>query len=375
MTTNVGLLGYGTVGQGVAKIITLEGQLLAQKVGSPLSLKKILARRLDAKRGFPAPPGLMTADPTEIVGSPDIQVVVEVMGGIEPARTYILQALAAGQHVVTANKALLAEHGMEIFEAAAKSGREVLFEAAAAGAIPVIRTLKEGLAANNILSVFGILNGTTNYILTSMTQGGAAFNDALKEAQRLGYAEADPTMDVSGADAAQKLVILTALAYGILPSLDDIKPEGIDSLEPQDFLFAGELGYVIKLLALAALDQEDGRLEVRLHPAMIPKGHLLAGVSGAMNAVMIRGHASGDIFLSGAGAGMMPTASAVVGDVIDAAKIGHGGSALFQPSLGWHSLKSEKVKPASETRTRHYLRFSVKDRPGVLASISGVFAR
>jgi homoserine dehydrogenase len=302
-------------------------------------------------------------------------VVVEVMGGIEPARSYILKALESGQHVVTANKALLATHGKEIFEKAALCKREIFFEAAVAGAIPVIRTLKEGLAANRIQSVFGILNGTTNYILTGMAQYGTAFKDALTEAQKLGYAEADPTTDVEGIDAAHKLVILTALAYGVLPSLDEIRVEGISKLEALDFSFAEELGYVIKLLASANLNSEDGSLEVRLAPAMLPKTHLLAEVGGVMNAVMIRGHASGDIFLSGAGAGMLPTASAVVGDIIDLARLARSESSGASPSLGWQSLKGDHVKPAGDIRSRYYLRFSVLDRPGVLSSLSGVFAK
>jgi homoserine dehydrogenase len=375
MQINVGLLGYGTVGAGVAKIISLEDSLLSRKVGRPLKLAKAAVRDLSARRAFPAPPGLLTTDPREVVGNPDIQVVAEVMGGLEPARTLVLEALESGQHVVTANKAMLAVHGREIFEAAARSGREILFEAAAAGAIPVIRTLKEGLAANRIQSVSGILNGTTNYILTSMSRGGAAFADALREAQELGYAEADPTADVEGADAAHKLVLLTALAYGVLPSLGDVPAEGITRLEPLDFAFARQMGYVIKLLARAALDPEDGLLEVGLHPAMIPEGHLLAGVGGAMNAVMIRGHASGDIFLSGAGAGMMPTASAVVGDIIDVARLAVSGQGKPSPSLGWHSLGAGILKPASEIRSRYYLRFSVHDRPGVLAAIAGALSR
>ncbi|MDR2613330.1 MAG: homoserine dehydrogenase [Deltaproteobacteria bacterium] len=375
MQTNVGLLGYGTVGAGVAKIISLEDSLLSQKVGWPLKLARAVVRDLSGRRSFPAPPGLLTTDPSEVVGNPGIQVVVEVMGGLEPARTLVLRALEAGQHVVTANKALLAVHGREIFETAAQSRREVAFEAAVAGAIPVIRTLKEGLAANRIQSVAGILNGTTNYILTKMSRGGAGFAATLKEAQELGFAEADPTTDVEGTDAAHKLILLTALAYGVLPTLDDIHAEGITGLEPEDFSFAEALGYVIKLLAQASLNSGDGRLEVRLHPTMIPRGHLLAGVSGAMNAVMIRGHASGDIFLSGAGAGMMPTASAVVGDIVEIARLARSESGLSKPSLGWHSLKAETVKPASEIWSRYYLRFSVLDRPGVLASLAGILAR
>jgi homoserine dehydrogenase len=375
MITNVGLLGYGTVGAGVAKIISLEDSLLSQKVGWPLRLAKAAVRDLAASRLFPPPPGLLTQDPYEVVGNPDIQVVVEVMGGLEPARTLILKALSSGQHVVTANKALLATHGREIFERADEAGREVMFEAAVAGAIPVIRTLKEGLAANSIQSLFGILNGTTNYILTRMDKDGLSFADALAEALAAGYAEADPTADVEGHDAAHKLILLTALAYGILPDMESIHTEGITGLEKEEFAFSAELGYVIKLLAVASLNPGDGRLEVRLHPAMLPKGHLLAGVSGVMNAVVIRGHASGDIFLSGAGAGMMATASSVVGDIIEIAR-GEGKlGAQRMPSLGWQSLKAETVKPIGEVRTGYYLRFTVYDRPGVLAAIAGVFSR
>jgi homoserine dehydrogenase len=375
METNVGILGYGTVGTGVAKIILEEPALLSQKIGHPLKLRKVVVRNPKAERAYPPPPGLLTTDPSEVVGNPSIQVVVEVMGGLEPARTLVLKALASGQHVVTANKALLATHGHEIFEAAARNGRELSFEAAVAGVIPIVKTLKESLAADRILSVYGILNGTTNYILSSMTRERSPFQETLAAAQRLGYAEADPTMDLDGTDAAQKLVLLTALAYGILPSAADVGAEGITGLEPPDFAFAEELGYVIKLLASAALDQADGSLEVRLHPTMIPSSHLLAGVSGPMNAIMIRGRASGDIFLSGAGAGMMPTASAVVGDIINTARLGEPGGPHAQPSLGWHGLKADTLRPASEARAKHFMRFTVKDRPGVLAAISGVLSR
>ncbi|MDR2349722.1 MAG: homoserine dehydrogenase [Deltaproteobacteria bacterium] len=375
MQTNVGLLGYGTVGAGVAKIISLEDSLLSQKIGWSLKLSKAVVRDPEKHRAFTPPPGLLTTNPDEVVGNPDIPVVVEVMGGIEPARSFVLKALRSGQHVVTANKALLATHGREIFETALQNKKEIFFEAAVAGAIPVIRTLKEGLAANRIQSVFGILNGTTNYILTSMAQEGTSFADALGEAQKLGYAEADPAADVEGTDAAHKLVLLTALAYGVLPGLGDIRVEGITGLEALDFKFARALGYVIKLLAVSNLNPGDGRLEFLLAPALLPRDHLLAGVSGVMNAVMVRGHACGDIFLSGAGAGMLPTASAVVGDIIEIARIAHSDSPPTKPSLGWQNLKDEAVKPAGDIRSSYYLRFSVHDRPGVLSALSGVLAK
>jgi homoserine dehydrogenase len=335
MITKIGLLGYGNVGAGVAKLVKTEGPLLGEKLGWPISLAKAVVRDLSAARCFASDPGLLTTDPHEVVGNPEIQVVCELMGGLEPARTLILEALSAGQHVVTANKALLATHGLEIFKKAAEANRDVMFEAAVAGAIPVIRILKEGLTANRIQSLYGILNGTTNHIITRMSKDALTFQEALSEAQAAGYAEADPSSDIDGLDAAHKLVLLSALAYGVLPKLEDIHVEGINSLEPIDFAFASEFGYVIKLLAVSCLHGGQGPLEVRLHPAMIRSGHLLAGVNGIMNAIMIRGHASGDIFLSGPGAGMMPTASSVVGDVIEAARSHKSlASTLRPPVLG-----------------------------------------
>ncbi|MDR2386658.1 MAG: homoserine dehydrogenase [Deltaproteobacteria bacterium] len=373
MLTTVGLLGYGNVGAGVAKLIKTEGGLLSDKLGWPLRLAKCLVRDVTALRNFDFDAELLTTDPSQVVGNPEIQVVCELMGGLEPARTYILRALEAGQHVVTANKALLATHGLEIFKKAAEVNRDVMFEAAVAGAIPVIRTLKEGLTANRIQSLYGILNGTTNHIMTRMSKDALTFNQALAEAQQAGYAEADPTTDVEGLDAAHKLLLLSALAYGVLPKLNEIHIEGITKLDPIDFSFAAEFGYVIKLLAVSCLRNGQGPLEVRLHPTMLPADHLLAGVNGVLNAIMIRGHASGDIFLSGPGAGMMPTASSVVGDIIEVARSHQSiESSLRPPILGWRNLKSEAVMPMSEALLGYYLRLTVLDRPGVLSSISGV---
>ena len=375
MITNVGLLGYGNVGAGVAKILNEEQALLASKLDWPVKLVKAVVRNLGAKRRFDPPEGLLSTNAADVVGNPGIEVVCELIGGIEPARTLILKALESGQHVVTANKALLAVHGREIFEKAAEVNRCVMFEAAVAGSIPVIRTLKEGLSANRVQSLYGILNGTTNHILTRMSQDLLTFDEALAEAQEAGYAEADPTTDVSGLDAAHKLSLLTALAYGILPEIKDIHVEGVTELEPLDLGLAAEFGYVVKLLAISSLTDE-GLLEVRLHPAMLPKSHLLAGVGGAMNAVMIRGHACGDIFLSGPGAGMMPTASSVVGDIIEVARSTRHSQSDRRPSpLGWESLKDGQIMPMSRTKAAYYVRFTVYDRPGVLSSISGIFGR
>jgi homoserine dehydrogenase len=355
----------------VAKIIIEEANLLTQKLGFSLKLAKVCARNLSASRAYNPPADLLTTDPMDIVGNPDIPIVVELMGGLEPARTLVLKALSSGQHVVTANKALLATHGQEIFQKALETSRELKFEAAVAGAIPIIRVLKEGLTANRIQSVFGILNGTTNHILTRMTQDGLTFQAALAEAQEFGYAEADPTNDVEGFDAAHKLTLLTALAYGSLPKVADFHVEGITKLEPEDFAAAAEFGYVIKLLAISTVDQ-DGRLEIRLHPTMLPKGSLMAEVNGVMNAVMVRGEASGDIFLSGAGAGMMPTASAVMGDIVETARDLRSGSAPQVPALGWRNAQTLAVKSQDDVRLAYFLRFTVIDKPGVLAAISGI---
>ncbi|UQZ90664.1 homoserine dehydrogenase [Deltaproteobacteria bacterium Smac51] len=371
--TTVGLLGCGNVGAGVARMLIEDRDFINQKLGWPLSLAKIAVRDASSRRPWTPPRELLTTDPYEIVGNPDIEVVAELMGGIEPARTLVMKAIASGQHVVTANKALLALHGREIFEAAAAHKVEVMFEAAVAGGIPIIRTLKEGLSANRIHYFFGILNGTTNYILSRMTREGLDFATALAAAQKAGYAEADPTFDVEGFDAAHKLIILTALAYGVLPSLDDIHVEGISRLTPEDFHFARELGFVIKLLAMSSRDQE-GRLEVRLHPAMLPQDSLLAGIGGAMNAVHISGHAVGDILLNGPGAGMMPTASSVLADMVELARAARANCSARVPALGWCRLSDERPKPMSEVSTAYYLRFTVLDRPGVLARIAGIFA-
>ena len=371
--TTVGLLGCGNVGSGVAKMLLEDHDFINEKMGWPLDLLKIAVRRPGADRPYNPPADFLTTDPGQIVGNRKIRVVVELLGGLEPARTLVLEALKSGQHVVTANKALLAHHGREIFAAAARHKVEVLFEAAVAGGIPIIRTLKEGLSANRFRHIFGILNGTTNYILTRMTRDGLTFQTALAEAQAAGYAEADPTLDVEGLDAAHKLILLTALAYGTLPALEGLHVEGITELTPEDIEYARELGYVIKLLAVSARD-EDGRLEVRLHPAMLPRTHLLAEISGPLNAVLVSGHAVGDVLLNGAGAGMMPTASSVLADLMDLARTDRVNSTSRVPSLGWSILRDEPPKLMSETRTAYYLRFTVADRPGVLASIARLLA-
>ena len=370
--TRVGLIGWGTVGCGVARILTEQKELIRHKLGWALELTRIADLDITTPRPVAVDPSLLTTDAQNILTDPDIDIVVELIGGYEPARTFILKAIEAGKHVVTANKALLATHGKEIFEAAALAKVEVLFEAAVGGGIPVIRSMKEGLAANNIHKFYGILNGTSNYILTRMTSDGLDFKTALKEAQAQGYAEADPTFDVEGIDAAHKLVILAALAYGVQFSLDDIHVEGVSRLDPLDIQFADEFGYAVKLLAISK--REGNQIEARLHPVMIPKNHLLAEVSGPFNAIHINGDSVGDIILYGAGAGMMPTASAILGDIMELARNHRVGSNLRVPSLGWKNpgFDTLTLKPMADVLTTYYFRFAALDRPGVLSKIAGV---
>ncbi|NDY41848.1 homoserine dehydrogenase [Dissulfurirhabdus thermomarina] len=364
----IGLFGLGTVGTGTARILLDQAELLARRAGSRLELARVCDRHPDDLRGLPLDPGRVTADVRDLLDDPAIRVFVELIGGIEPARSVVLQAIAAGKHVVTANKALLAEHGSEIFAAAAEAGVAVGFEASVGGGIPVIKTLKEGLVANRIETVAGIMNGTANYVLTRMTDDGLAFDEALAEAQRLGYAEADPTFDVDGIDTAHKLAILAALAFATPVGPADIATEGISRLTPLDITFAAEFGYRIKLLAIARHRPEG--LELRVHPTMIPADHLLARVEGAANAFYLVGDAVGQVLLHGPGAGQMPTGSAVVADIVDIAR----GIAAGVPPCGgpFEALAPVPLRPMEALVCRYYFRFSAKDRPGVLARIAGI---
>lgn len=373
--TNVGIIGFGTVGCGTAKILLERQELISRKLGWGLELKKLADLDIDTPRAVEVPRHLLTTDVNEVLEDPDIDIVVELIGGYEPAKTFILKAIANGKHVVTANKALLATHGPEIFDTAARHKVEVLFEASVGGGIPIIRSLKEGLAANHIERFFGILNGTSNYILTKMTQEGVDFAAALKEAQEKGFAEADPTFDVEGVDAAHKLVILVNMAYGLPVSMDDVYLEGISGIDPLDIRFADEFGYVIKLLAISS--RNGDKVEARLHPAMISKEHLLAEVNGPFNAVHVKGDSVGDILQYGAGAGMMPTASAVVGDVIELARSNRLSGSIRVPPLGWRTFSGENLSlmPMDDVVTTYYFRFSAIDRPGVLSGISGVLGK
>ncbi|HOW57878.1 MAG TPA: homoserine dehydrogenase [Smithellaceae bacterium] len=370
---NIGLIGWGNIGTGVIKLLAQNEELLTRKLGAKLVLKKVADINITTPRAVKIKKNLQTTNAREIINDPSISIVIELMGGYEPARTFVLEAMARGKQVVTANKALLATHGNEIFLAAQKMGVNIGFEASVGGTIPIIKTLKESLVANNINSIYGIMNGTANFILTKMTDEGKMFSVVLKEAQQLGFAEADPTFDIEGIDTAHKMAITMSLAYGAKVNLADIYREGISKISSEDVTFARELGYRIKLLAIAIL-KKNGIVESRIHPTMIPSGHLLANVNRNYNAFYFEGDASGPVFLYGQGAGMMPTASAVMSDVIDIAhNLITGVSDRVPPrAINESSMQKIKLLPMEEIETKYYFRFSAVDRPGILSKIAGI---
>jgi homoserine dehydrogenase len=369
---SIGLIGFGTVGTGVVKLLQENGDLIAGRLGAEIRLQRIADIDIRKSRGIPVDDALLTTDAADILNDPGIDIVVELMGGYEPARTFILAAMTQGKHVVTANKALLATHGDEIFRSAMRHGVNIGFEASVGGTVPVIKTLKESLIANRIQSLSAIVNGTSNFILSKMTDEGGSFETVLKEAQALGFAESDPAYDVEGIDAAHKLAILLSLSYGKKVHLGDLYREGITRIGEQDIAFARELGYRIKLLAIAI--RRDREIEARLHPTMIPFDHLLANVNGNFNAFHIIGDAADSIFLYGQGSGMMPTASAVVSDIVDIARDVRKGIAGRVPPrvLDEEAIEEIRLMPFDQIRTNYYFRFSAVDRPGVLSRISGI---
>jgi len=371
-TTGVAVIGFGTVGTGVVRLLTEDADRLADAAGCRLRLRRVCDLDLDRPRSVDVPPDLLTADADACVSDPEVQVVVETVGGTGAAVDLMKQALTAGKDVVTANKAALAERGAELFEAARRADRSIGFEAACAAGVPVIRAIRDGLIANRLSAIMGILNGTSNYILSRMTATGAAYDDALAQAQAKGYAEADPTLDVSGEDARHKLAILAALGFGTLVDLEDVYAEGIQGVSPHDLQFGGQLGYVLKLLAIARAG-DDG-LSLRVHPTFIPAGSPLATVSGADNGVLVTGHAVGDTFYTGPGAGEQPTASSIVADVIDAA-LGRAQQTFRHVTWLAGRCPRRPVQPIDRVRSRYYLRFDVVDKPGVLAGIAGVLGR
>jgi homoserine dehydrogenase len=373
----VGLLGLGTVGAGVLKIHRQNRAGLEAKAGCRLTVAAVAARDVRTPRaGLTLSDWPLTTDVDRVLTDPATSVVVELIGGLEPARTFILRAMAAGKHVVTANKALVATHGPELFDAARRHGVLFGFEAAVAGGVPIIRSLRDGLAANRIVSLYGIVNGTSNYILTRMTEEGREFAEALREAQAAGYAEADPTLDIEGIDSAHKLQILASLAFRTVVELKEIHTEGITRIRAEEIANARELGYRIKLLAIAKAT--DGGLEARVHPTMIPAAAPLSGVSGVFNAIFVSGDAVGDQMFYGRGAGQMPTASAVWSDVIEIARrLAHGHGALPEdlPILHGPEAGGLRLRPMEDIRSAYYLRVMALDRPGVLSQVAGVLGR
>lgn len=370
-TVNVGIIGFGTVGSGTAKILLNTKDLLKQRTGIEINLKRISDLDIKRDRGFKVPDGILTTNAKDIINDPEIDIVVELIGGIHPAKDFILEAISQKKHVVTANKALLATEGRDIFKSADKQGVDIGFEASVAGGIPIIKVLKEGLIANNINAIYGIINGTCNYILTKMTNEGAEFADTLKEAQRLGYAEADPTFDIEGIDTTHKLTILGSLAFGIPLSYDKIYREGITHITAQDISFAGELGYKIKLLAIAKIT--GGEVEMRVHPTMVPNHYLISKIDGVFNAVYVEGDSVGATLYYGRGAGDMPTGSAVVADIVDIAKRIQTDK-IRDTYIGSFANDQYKINimDMGEVRSNYYFRFSALDKPGVLSKISGV---
>ena len=366
----VGLIGWGTIGTGVVKLLRRNRARIRERLGADLTLAGIADLDLTTDRGIQVDRKLLSRDAAKLIDDPKVDIIVELIGGYQPAGRFLLQAIARGKSVVTANKALLAVHGKEIFGAAEKAGVDIGFEASVGGGIPIIRTLKEALAGDRNGAIYGIVNGTCNYILSTMTQQGAEFDGVLRQAQAEGLAEADPSFDIDGIDSAHKLALLVQLAFGVRVPFQSIPVEGIRGVSAVDIAFAREFGYVIKLLAIAKADGEA--VEARVHPTMVPRGHVLADVGGAFNAIAVMGEALGQSVYIGQGAGMMPTATAVVADLIEVARNRLGGSQGRVTPLGLPFAKVGRVrlKPLGDLVSQYYLRFSALDRPGVLGQIA-----
>jgi len=366
---SIGIIGFGTVGTGTVKILLENKEIIKERIGFEINLRRIADLDIFRDRDIKLPKSILTSNVDDILSDPETDIVVELIGGIRPAKDFILKAIKNRKHVVTANKALLATEGNEIFTAAHKREVEIGFEASVAGGIPIIKVIREGLVANRIKAIYGIINGTSNYILTKMTEEDVEFSKALKEAKALGYAEADPTLDIEGIDSAHKLAILAYLSYGIPVSYRDIYTEGISRISPQDISFASELGYKVKLLAIAK--ESDSKIELRVHPTMLPKEYLISKVDGPFNAVYIEGDATGSTLYYGRGAGCMPTGSAVVSDIVDIARNIMKNATGRVPVLT-KTLRNLKIKRMDDVISMYYFRFSALDKPGVLSKISGI---
>jgi len=367
---NIGLFGYGVVGTGVGRLFQTNRSVIEQRANAMIRLKSVVIKNLNKKREYLDTSTIITTDPAAILDDPEIDIVTEMIGGIEPAKEYILRAIEAGKSVVTANKELMANYGKVILEAAGARGVDIFFEASVGGGIPIIRALKESLTANNVKRIFGIVNGTTNYILTKMKNEGISLEASLAEAQRLGYAELDPSMDINGLDASAKLAILASIAFNVRVVHKNVYAEGIRGISELDIEYARDLGYTIKLLAIG--EKSDSGIAVRVHPALIPSDHVLASVSDAYNAILVIGDASGDIMFYGKGAGSLPTASAVIADIIDVVRnimIGRSGK------IGCTCFNIESIVPIEEVSSKFYIVLDVVDRTGVLAQIADVFGK
>ncbi len=375
MSVNVGIIGFGTVGAGTVEVLIKNRDLIKKRLGKEIRIKKIADLDIERDRGIQIDKSILTTDATEIIEDPDIHIVAELIGGTTTAKDFIISAMQKGKHVVTANKALLAEHGKEIYEAARKYGVCLGFEASVAGGIPIIGILKKGLSANKISSVLGILNGTSNYILTRMKKQGLTYSEVVNEAVKLGIAEDPPTLDVDGTDAAHKLAIIVALMVGSPVDYKEIYKEGITEITPDDIRFSDEFGYTIKLLAVAR--HHGDCIEARVHPAMIPKESMLANVDGVFNAIYVEGDFVGPNLYYGLGAGRRPTGSAVASDIISLASYIIAGQNYPIPPLGFSCISNEtlRIQPMEELKSRYYFRVSAVDRPGVLSSISGILGR
>lgn len=371
-TVNVGVIGFGTVGTGVVRALLEKSNLLSKRAGTDIKLRLVCAKNIRKKRSIKLDRRMLTSDVNRLLNDPDIHIVVELVGGLHPAKEFIIEALKKGKHIVTANKALLAEEGGHIFKTAERYKRDVYFEASVAGGIPIIKILREGLISNDIDTILGILNGTSNYILTRMKDEEMDFNDALLEAKKRGYAEKNPSLDIEGIDSAHKLIILSLLAFGKVVKIEDVYIEGIEDVSVNDIRYAQEFGYVIKLLAIAK--NVNNQLEVRVHPTLLSKEHLLSNVDGVYNAIYVHGDMIGGELFYGRGAGGNPAASAVVSDICDLARnISNNIAKRVAPfSL---NPRIKRIHHIDEIETRYYIRFSTIDKPGVLARISGILGR
>jgi len=366
----VGVLGLGVVGSGTVRLLAENAEEITRRVGARITVKKIAVRDLNKPRAVQVDRSLLTDNPWEVIDDPEIDILAELIGGVEPAHEFVLRAIRSGKNIVTANKEMMAKAGHDLMEAAHAERRDFFLEGSVAGGIPIVAAMKESLAANRFHEVMGIVNGTTNYILTKMTEEGAAFEDVLREAQEHGYAEADPSSDVDGFDAQYKISILASIAFNSRVHVEDVSAQGIRHIAPRDIAVARELGYRIKLVAIAQQDREKGTMQVRVHPALLPVAHPLSSVNDVFNAVLVRGDAVGDVMFYGRGAGSLPTGSAVVGDIVASARNIMTGAT---GRIGCTCFENKKMQPVESVETKFYTRVHALDRPKVLASIANVF--